>query len=82
VARVGLNDDLFALGATSMDVIRIHQKVRTVLNRDVEITEMFKHHTLGSLAERLDKEQQKSDLEASYRRASARLASRRRPGNG
>jgi polyketide synthase PksN len=48
--QVGLDDNLFDIGATSLDVIQINAMLRKILKRNIPILEIFNHPTIRSLA--------------------------------
>jgi epothilone synthetase B len=86
VERVGLDDNLFDLGATSLHVVRLHRRVAAELGADFPFSTMFRHPTLRALCRFLarDEATERVDLDPSRRRAAARRAARdrRRPGPG
>jgi hypothetical protein len=50
VERVGIHDDFFKLGGSSLSLIRIHNKVQQKLTRKYPLIAMFEHSTVASLA--------------------------------
>jgi len=48
--QVGMDDNLFDIGATSLDVIQINAMLRRILKRNIPILEIFNHPTIRSLA--------------------------------
>jgi amino acid adenylation domain-containing protein len=46
---VGLDDDFFQIGGDSLSVVRVHNRLRVLTDRDVAITDLFKHPTIGRL---------------------------------
>jgi hypothetical protein len=79
VEKVGVHDDFFAIGASSVDIVRIHRRLLEALQRDVGITEIFRHRTISSLLAHLGGGQDEgTGLQKSYDRARARRASTRR----
>jgi acyl carrier protein len=57
VEMVGVDDNFFDLGGTSIHIVQVHSKLGAALKRDVPIIEMFKYPTVGSLARYLGQEQ-------------------------
>lgn len=45
-----VDDNFFQIGGDSLSVIRVHNRLRTVMDRDVAITDLFKAPTVASLA--------------------------------
>jgi amino acid adenylation domain-containing protein len=56
VKRVGIYDNFFDLGGHSMLLVQLHSKLRSNLNRDIPIIDLFGHPTIGSLAEFLSQQ--------------------------
>jgi amino acid adenylation domain-containing protein/non-ribosomal peptide synthase protein (TIGR01720 family) len=50
IRQVGVYDDLFALGADSLLLIRAAAAIREVMDTDVMIGELFEHPTIAALA--------------------------------
>lgn len=54
ITRVGLEDNLFDLGGTSVDMIKIHAALQPQLSQDVTLVDMFfTHPTIGALLRHL-----------------------------
>ncbi|MDU5142213.1 MAG: type I polyketide synthase [Paenibacillus dendritiformis] len=53
IEQVGLHDNFFELGATSLDIIQMNTKLQRALGREVAVVDMFTHPTIHSLAESL-----------------------------
>lgn len=88
--RLGIHQNFFELGGTSVHMVQILNKVRAEFGREVPVTEIFRHPTVSSLAAYLSEEKENepmltdSDERASQRRASlaergARRRGRRQP---
>lgn len=53
IDQVGLHDNFFELGATSLDIIQMNTKLQRALGREVAVVDMFSHPTIHSLAQSL-----------------------------
>jgi acyl carrier protein len=51
--RVGLNDNLFEIGASSLKLIEIHERIDHEYPGLVDLTELFDFPTIGELARHL-----------------------------
>jgi amino acid adenylation domain-containing protein len=51
VEMVGVHDNFFDLGGNSVGMIQVRGRLRRVLDREVQITDLFRHPTIGALAE-------------------------------
>jgi acyl transferase domain-containing protein/acyl carrier protein len=56
IEEVGIDDNFFELGATSLNIIQINSKVREILKRDISVVSWFEYPTTRSLSEHLDQE--------------------------
>ena len=56
LGHIGINDNLFELGITSLDVAKINSKLRQTFNIPLPIVKMFEFSTVGSLAEYIGNE--------------------------
>jgi len=56
VPRVGLHDNFFDLGASSVHIVRVHNALRERLGTEIPIVEMFNHPSVSHLARRLASE--------------------------
>jgi amino acid adenylation domain-containing protein len=54
--KVGVGDNFFALGGTSLHMVQIHNQLKERLSRDLRITELFRHPTIAALAGALERE--------------------------
>ncbi|WP_322029496.1 non-ribosomal peptide synthetase [Paraburkholderia sp. J76] len=55
VDRVGADDDFFVLGGHSLLAVRVAARVGEALGRKIELTLLFEHPVLASLAEQLER---------------------------
>jgi amino acid adenylation domain-containing protein len=51
VEAVGRDDNFFDLGGHSILMVKVHAELRAAFNHDLSIVELFKHPTVGSLAQ-------------------------------
>jgi acyl-CoA synthetase (AMP-forming)/AMP-acid ligase II/acyl carrier protein len=51
---VGMNDNLFDVGVSSLKLVEIHEKIDQEFPGQVELTEIFDHPTIGELAKLLE----------------------------
>ena len=73
--RISIEDNLFDLGAHSMLVVRLHQRLREALDRDFALVTLFQFPTIRSFAGHLDHgEDQTSRMEVRNRAQQQRLA--------
>jgi hypothetical protein len=52
-AAVGLNDNFFDLGGTSLQLIQIHATIASVMRSDLTVVDLFQYPRISSLAARL-----------------------------
>jgi acyl-CoA synthetase (AMP-forming)/AMP-acid ligase II/aryl carrier-like protein len=52
--RIGVNDNLFDIGASSLKLIEIHENIDRELPGLVDLTELFDHPTIAELAKHLE----------------------------
>jgi amino acid adenylation domain-containing protein len=62
--KVGVNDNFFDLGGHSLLMVQVANKLRTVLNRNLSIVEMFENPTIKCLAQYLS---QKPEEQSDYK---------------
>ncbi|HZI05219.1 MAG TPA: acyl carrier protein, partial [Archangium sp.] len=51
--QVGVNDSFFQLGGSSLQVVRLHARLKEVFGREVPIVEMFRNPRISALAQHL-----------------------------
>ena len=51
--QAGIDDNFFEIGANSLLLVEINNRLRTVLSREIPIVWLFQHPTIRALAERL-----------------------------
>jgi amino acid adenylation domain-containing protein len=54
--HVGLEDNFFDIGGTSLLLVSVHSKLQTLLNRKIPVAELFGYTTVRALAGRLGNE--------------------------
>lgn len=83
VEQVGIHNNFFDLGGNSVHVVQILNKLRERLQREIPITEIFRHPTIHALAAYLDRKQdEQPSFERSDERAEVRRTSLARRGTG
>ena len=53
--RVGVDDNFFEAGGTSLLLVKIHQRLRQVVKSDLTMLDLFKYPTVGALAEHVER---------------------------
>lgn len=56
IDKVGINDNFFELGVSSMDLVQISSRLQSVVNADVPVVSMFTYSTVASLAAHLEED--------------------------
>jgi amino acid adenylation domain-containing protein len=56
VERVGVNDNFFESGGSSLLIVKLHTRLKEDLGRDVPVMELFRHTTIEALARKLAEE--------------------------
>ncbi|HEX8904850.1 MAG TPA: amino acid adenylation domain-containing protein, partial [Longimicrobiaceae bacterium] len=79
VQEIGVHDNFFDLGGTSMLLYRVHSKLRS-LRQDLRVVDLFRYTSVEELARYLDPDTQDAgdDLARSRSRGEARRAARSR----
>ncbi len=71
VEQIGINDSFFDLGGHSLGIVQVQGKIKEIFGRDLNVVDMFKYPTIGSLAQFLsDKSSSKETIRKSQDRAS------------
>ncbi len=60
IEQVGIHDNFFDLGGHSLLMLKVNNKLRGIVQRDISVVTMFQNPTIYSLAQYLSKEQQLS----------------------
>jgi epothilone synthetase B len=82
IEAVGLHDNFFDVGATSIHMVRLHRDVCQALGRDFAIVELFRRPTVAQMAAFLSQtDDQPSSAHQGQSRGTARRASRQRGDN-
>uniref|UniRef100_Q11F62 Amino acid adenylation domain n=2 Tax=Chelativorans TaxID=449972 RepID=Q11F62_CHESB len=75
-AAIGLDQNFFDLGGTSLQLMRVHAAVEEAIGRKVDVVEVFQHPTVRALAARLDNARADAEITAAARsRADLRRSS-------
>ena len=53
ISNLGTTDNFFDIGGHSLLLVKVHEKLRGVVERDLSITDLFRYPTIHSLAEYL-----------------------------
>ncbi len=56
VERVGVKDNFFESGGSSLLIVKLHARLKEALGRDVPVMELFRHSTIDALARKLAEE--------------------------
>jgi acyl carrier protein len=71
VPRVGRHDSFFDLGASSVQIVRVHNALSAALGADIPIVELFNHPSVVLLARRLAQKTQSADSPEAQKTAAA-----------
>jgi FkbM family methyltransferase len=58
--KVGIHDNFFEVGGSSLLLVRIHARLREILGREVTMVQLFRNPTVQSLARFLETEERES----------------------
>jgi acyl carrier protein len=61
--KVGINDNFFDLGGNSLDIVKVHRRLKSILNKDIPLVSMFRYTTVGYLARYFAHDEEESPLE-------------------
>jgi aryl carrier-like protein len=82
IEAVGLHDNFFDVGATSLHMVRLHRDMCQALGRDFAIVELFRRPTVAQMAGFLSQtDDRPSSVHQGQSRGTARRASRQRGEN-
>jgi amino acid adenylation domain-containing protein len=62
--EVGVDENFFAAGGSSLLIIQLQSRLRQALGREIPTLELFRHPTIASLAHSLDGGSERADSEA------------------
>jgi amino acid adenylation domain-containing protein len=80
-ATVGLNDNFFDLGGTSLQVIQLHARITAVMHCDITVVDLFQYPRISALAARLrpaSRDRTAAGVAADPARAAGRLTAEER----
>jgi len=55
VEGLGTGDNFFDVGGNSLRLVRVQSKLRSLVEREVSVLDLFQHPTIGSLANHLSR---------------------------
>ncbi|NIM11554.1 MAG: amino acid adenylation domain-containing protein, partial [Candidatus Aminicenantes bacterium] len=61
--KIGVNDDFFSMGGSSVTIIQVSTRLREVFNRDLPVVKLFEYTTIRALANHLEQEIQEDEME-------------------
>lgn len=80
--NVGIHDNLFELGANSLSIVKVNNRIRELFQREMRVADMFKYPTVGTLAKFLSGgDDSKEKLKESQNRAESRREAMKRRKN-
>ena len=75
--KVGLEDNFFELGGNSIGLAQVHGRLKTFVDREIPITDLFQYPTVRALADHLSpKAPQTSGRLTARQRAARQIAAR------
>jgi len=81
VSKVGIDDNLFELGATSLSIIQLNSNLRNKINRNIPIVKLFAYPTIRALVKYLQEDENatvESDIDRTKEVSRGRSSARRR----
>jgi amino acid adenylation domain-containing protein len=72
VDNVSIQDNFFDLGANSLQMVHMHNRLQALLGREISAVELFKYPTIGTLVKHLGDAPEKPAASPSHDRAEAR----------
>ncbi len=76
IERIGIHDNFFEVGGSSLLLVQVHTKLRAAFNRELAITDIFRHPTIAALAQFLGNPAPAADQPQIQERASKQSAAR------
>ena len=79
--QIGIDDNFFDIGGHSLLVVRMHRRLKEVLERPLPLTELYRYPTIRGFAAAMSGDQQSASMQQSLDRASRRrenMTARRR----
>jgi amino acid adenylation domain-containing protein len=70
--KIGIHDNFFDLGGTSVDMVRVNSRLKDVLEMDLSIVTMYKYTTISSFSQFLDNGGNRQHLNREERRDTIR----------
>jgi amino acid adenylation domain-containing protein len=61
--KIGIHDNVFDLGGSSLDIIKINNKLREIFDRDISVEDMFRYPTIDSFLNYLSRETDEQGIE-------------------
>ncbi|MFC2146220.1 amino acid adenylation domain-containing protein, partial [Acidobacteriota bacterium] len=58
--KIGINDNFFSIGGSSITIIQVSTRLREVFNRELPVVKLFEYTTIGALANYLEQQQKES----------------------
>jgi NAD(P)-dependent dehydrogenase (short-subunit alcohol dehydrogenase family)/acyl carrier protein len=55
--KVGIHDNFFELGASSLDIVQVNRKLENLFNRQIPVATLFTYPTVDTLKKYLDREE-------------------------
>jgi acyl transferase domain-containing protein/acyl carrier protein len=69
IDRVGIHDNFFDLGATSLDIIQVNNRLKEVFARDIPLVTMYSYPTIALMVQFLNQEKVGDDFFAHEQRS-------------